>query len=792
MKHGSAFVGKTDSTVARIVLAGALSAIAPSLSRAQEAAVVQPQPAALRPSSADINSLLCDPDGWECDERFVSISSQTLHVRGERPGLLFRYTRRSRDLWTAAGEFDPLAYRPHAVKQVPPLNLTGYSELSFWVYVEGNAEEAFRIGFTGIVLRTSLRRNEWIHLRWDFAEDERIDLTNITSFFIQGINQGAPPSDPQEARVYLSDFRLTKALARHIVGWAPDPEQIVLSYCAHHPGEPVTALVAASHAGKRFSYTGPGPVGQGQVSGLKTSQRTEYAEIRFRAPDTPGKWQLTVEGGPSTTLIVDEFPYDEAVGKALTAVRAQRCGCASELHGPCHQDDAIRQDTGLTVDVAGGWHDEGASQYVRGTLLTTLALARYRRSHKRAYRLGLSPGAGDDLLAEVEWGARTLLKYEVEPGLFLRGWVRPFYCYTDNQRGTDDDRRITVHHLTPFYFWSTIETLALCSSVLEEPLKTRTRDLAERLWEQGTRTGEVLDDEELAYWRKVEGMLQARGAELAAAVAMHRLTGEASYVDAAVRTADSLLEMQDDSPPGDDALYGFFYRDSSRQVPYNGAGNSRSKDMPGRPLADLLKALPDHDDTPHWREALRRYAEGTLKPLARFNSPYGALAAGPFIKPLTDAPQVTMGKQMGDMWVYPIQFSVQRRREARSVALGSWETVAMLGTAAAMASIGQALPDDELTAMVHGVVRYILGANPFHVSYMRHFGGRWPEYAQMPNVAGMTLMFLGFTYDGRPYYNPYGTCANRGHPRFYVQREGTTYTAAALLEPCSYLEPVAR
>ena len=735
-------------------------------------------------TSAQINALLCDPSGWEYDRRLVSMSRQARRVHGGGPGLLFQYTRRSKDLWKEDGKFDNQAYRPHATKRFPALDLSAYNELSFWVYIEGNAEEGFRIGFTSVVLRTSLRHNEWVRLRWHFAEDERIDLTSVTSFYFQGMNQGTPPSDAQEAKVYLSDFRLHKTPARHIAGWEPDPNEILLPYSAFYPGEEIAAPVASRHAGKRFSWTGPDGKEQGQVSTVIASARTEHAEVRLRAPKAAGKWRVMIEDGPSAVLLVAEHPYDQAIGKVLTAARAQRCGCASELHGPCHLDDAVRQDTGQQIDVVGGWHDEGASQFVRGTVMTTSVLARYRRSHGRPFSLGLNEGARDDLLAEVEWGARTLLKYEIEPGLFLRGWVQPFWCYTDGRPGTGDERRVALHHFfTPFYRWSCIEALALCSSVLDEPLSGRTRAMAARMWDQSQRVDEIATPEEQRYWKLTQGMLQAQAAQLAAALELFRLTGERQYADEAARVGARLLELQDRGEPEGDALYGYFYRTTKRRIPFNGAGNCRHKDVPGRVLAELLMVLPGHADASAWRGALRRHAEGTLKPLARMNAPYGYPAAGPFKRPITDMPGVTMAQTRGDMLVYPIQFASRGKR-----GLGSWESRVLLESAAAMAAMGRVLGDEELTRMAHAAVRYVLGANPFHVSYLRRFGARWPELAQLPNVQGMTLMYLGFTPDGRPYYNPYGTSNNRAHPRFCVQKEGTTFGSACLMLPCAYLE----
>ena len=61
----------------------------------------------------------------------------------------------------------------------------------------------------------------------------------------------------------------------------------------------------------------------------------------------------------------------------------------------------------------------------------------------------------------------------------------------------------------------------------------------------------------------------------------------------------------------------------------------------------------------------------------------------------------------------------------------------------------------------------MLGANPFHLSHMRYLGDRWAALSQMPNVEGMTLLFMGFTSAGRPYYNPYGMSASLEHRRLH-------------------------
>jgi len=729
----------------------------------------------------DLNAILCNPEGWKYDNRYVSISRQTKHVHGEGAGLLFEYTRDSKGLFDAGGKFNNMAYRPRATKVLPGLDLSAYNRLSFWIYVEGNAEEAFQWGFgASRPFRLSCRRGEWFHAQWNLW-DAPGDLKKVSQIIFAGVNQGSPPGDPKRAKIYLSDFKLEKVEDQPHVGWTPDRREIVLPYTGVYPGETIVALVAPEHAGKSYRCSGDSTVKRGRVSNVKRTKRTEYADIRIVAPEKPGDYDLEIEGGPSATLRVREHPYEEAVCKALGAIRAMRCGCASELHGPCHLDDAVRADTGEAVDLSGGWHDEGVSQYAHNTAKTTAGLARFRRSHARKYRLGLNEGRDDDLLAEVEWGLRSVLKYELQPGVYYHALVAPFWYYTDNEPGTGDERKVTVFHQHLLACWWRTEALALAAGVCAEPLKSQARAAAERWWRHHQQMSDRCTKEERGKWERAGKNLRVTAARIGASVELFRLTGDRQYAEDAARTADYLLTFQETSPAGEGGPVGYFYKNLGYPQPYMGV-NCRSLDVPGKALAELLMALPAHPYARKWREALKLYAEGTVKPMARWNAPYACVAAGPFHRPAT---KLFAGEKHGDMIVYPLHFS--RNPRAKSESPRHAAGIAQLNLAVQMAAVGKALKDEELIHMAHGVLRYLFGANPFHVSLMRHLGTRWPENAQLPNVPGMIVGWMGITSEGLPFFDPHGAGRLGGPDRFIV-KEGTTVLCSYLLEACSYLE----
>jgi len=101
--------------------------------------------------------------------------------------------------------------------------------------------------------------------------------------------------------------------------------------------------------------------------------------------------------------------------------------------------------------------------------------------------------------------------------------------------------------------------------------------------------------------------------------------------------------------------------------------------------------------------------------------------------------------------------------------------------------MGRALGDSELISMARAAIRFVLGANPWHTSAMRHFGRRWPQNAQLPNVPGMIVGWMGVTSGGLPFLDPVGAGRLEG-PDLFVVKEGNTAMCAYLLEACSYCQ----
>lgn len=734
-----------------------------------------------------LDGILCNPKRWKYDGQYVSIVGQGQYVRGSgKKGILFSHVRSSECLNAASGGINNAAYRPYAEIAFPRMDWSGFNRLSFWIYVEGNAEELFYIGLTRrLPYRVECHRGRWFHARWDYGVEQELNtLRNVTRIYIGGVNQGTPPGDPGRAKFYLSDFKLEKVDYGHYEGWTPDPKEVVLAYTGYYPDEPVQALLAPEHAGKPFVLDGCPFLKGGNVSSVKQTDRTAYTSIDLPAMKKPGHYTLAVKNGPATEFAVSDYPYDDAVLKGLYALDQWRCGIKTAYHGACHLDDGVCEDTGKHYDVSGGWHDEGVCKAPAWTLEITAYLATLRRTIARRKR----QAAGKLLKAldtQIEWGARTIPKYELSPGRYAFRFSRPNWYHTDNQPNTKDDRKLDIRELASNFpvklYWQFVHSYALTAqAVKDRELRDRLASAAKRAWQYRDQMNANYPDHYKA--------LKIVALHLSASIEMYRLTGEREYADDAVRTGNYLVTFQTADPRHPDGLYGYFRSTvDTDSAPFCGTPGGHDNDAPGIALADLVKAFPKHRDAQHWRAALRSYAEGTLKRLARFNRPYGYVASGPHRKPLDDMiPSV----KVGDMHVYSLYFKFHTRpRDGRQMYhIQDAEYLEDITTQ--LAAIGAVLGDRELVSMAHANLRYLFGVNPFHLSVMRDFGARYVTDAQMPCVPGFMVMSTGLSDKGVPFFLQHGSCRHLAGP--FAHREGTTHCISRLARACAYLEMAGR
>jgi hypothetical protein len=769
-------------------------------------------------NAPDINAIITDPTGWtKKPEMCVTVSKQEKYVHGKGPGLLFEYTRSTADLFDENNDWQNKAYTPRASKvlqEEASIDIRPYNRISFWVYVEGNSLESFHWGLSPHpIFKLRLKSGQWYRAVWDLDYDTSyFDPANISTIYFQGVNQGTGPKDCCDtAKIYLSDFKLEMATSAYKEGYVPNTREIITPYTGIFPGEDVSLVVSADHAGRAGEVMGVNYHQPIRVSDRFTSNHTDYACINFKAPIYEGVYYVTIMNGPIETIYVESHPYDRMLTKALNALRDLRSGCDTNLHPAKNTDDAYVTAEGERVDISGGWYDEGAYLMPPRTNVITAGLARFKQTSGKSLYLPLYNEGNRDLLEEIEWGLSTLLKYEVEPD------VHPFVYaeevlkpeensggtyVTDNIPGTADDRRIVAKRYYPHRFWRRAEALALAASVVYEPVKGQSIEELERMWQVDA----YVDDELrplmdtsaeirrfVNTWDRKSTYIESIAQRIIAAIETYKLTKEDSYKEEAIEEANKILGLQEDKRMPGDQIYGYFFKGTlsgHNETIFTGNVNGQFIHLPAKALGELILNFSDHENVGEWERALRRYADGMLRPLVNINIPYGNMGFGPF-EPDHPLTELFAGENIGGFLVYPTQFKEEiPRNDPEKLKLTPKNGAYQIYATIALAVTGKALNDDELIKMANNTLRYVFGTNPFHVSYMLHFGKIFPNQIQAPNVPGFFLRALGLTAEGLPYFNING--ANRYNcitkaPRF-IQLEGSTTFLGCLFEAVSYLE----
>ena len=224
----------------------------------------------------------------------------------------------------------------------------------------------------------------------------------------------------------------------------------------------------------------------------------------------------------------------------------QRCGFeVPGWHKACHLDDAKLPD-GAHLDATGGWHSAGdynKLMYENGDGGVLFALLAAHANAPAAFtRFDRNADGWCDALDEAEWGARFVARMQVPetgglrnsvsqgPGRNWTKWSAPEE-HTDNLVGTADDPVIQPGEgNSPLAIggWARLSVLLKQRGVPNDYL-----DRAVRLWKHASKDGANLGSPHL----------------LLSALELHRVTGEAGYLDYARRSVTNLLAQQGNNGP---------------------------------------------------------------------------------------------------------------------------------------------------------------------------------------------------------------------------------------------------
>ena len=581
------------------------------------------------------------------------------------------------------------------------------------------------------------------------------------------INVGHPPDEGASLRTWIDEVVLTAETPPKRSGWDCDPNLIAVSRLGFRPHHEKLAVAPAALAGQAFEvrrHDTDASAFRGVLTAVESAVGRQ-AVADFTRLTEPGEYHLRAGELVSLPFRIGGDAHEHSLNLLSDWVHAMRCGAATPLHPACHLDDGLRPPAeGATsraprsLPLSGGWHDAGdVRTYYSYSYEMAWRLLRARDAGRRRDRDG---DGTDDLLDGARWALQHAVRLE-DPATgrlfdkiddstdFRRG-----NYWTDNLRGTDDDRRVLVSEEQPreVAFLAASAGLALqrAESAADRKLAREAVELAER---------------RVAAWvhrppsprpnlppRPLTPKLEdPHGHRLAAfglgALQLHLANGRRESLELALSCGDAVLALQAEHfQPGAVREMG------GDLFPWVLA--TEDMDLPELFLAELLLAFPEDERAPRWRAALRRVADWWMKPSRELWAPWSLPT---LVLPDKEVPEGATTVQLsepfgrlGSRWLLP---SAGRQQ--------------LSDTALALQRIAQALEDPELERLARRQLHWAFGYNPFGVSWVAHH-----------DAASITQMY-SFSQGSMPgAVAGYGIGAN-GVPRCHRPGGGEPVTHAA-------------
>jgi hypothetical protein len=450
--------------------------------------------------------------------------------------------------------------------------------------------------------------------------------------------------------------------------------------------------------------------------------------------------------------------YGEVIEMIVGYFGLQRCGPSETGYlAPCHCDDAVRLDNGKHQDTTGGWHDASdLRKWVGATIHGVIGLA-------QVYALTTNESMRRRILEELRWGNRYFLNMQEPVGYVMNHVGGDALRHGDGNRWTDniigpeggepntidpapggsrskitivgrkDDRVIQTKPL---------DRLGQYKFVIAEAMMARLTKQSDRAY-----SDKCLEAAKRCYdWcttRWPEQTAESLGGALAAAIELHRVTGQEKYKSEAVACASRLLQLQVAEPlDAKDPVRGFYRRSATSPEPYRDISHG-CWHLFG--LCGLAELFPDHAEADNWRKAIRLYTVDYLAAMSKRNSfglvPYGFFA------------QADPGgnRKIGNYWY---RYFMQ---PGSNWWVGINANIASAGVGLVRAS--KILGDPSLRAVAQCQLDWVLGCNPFYASTVVGIGHNHPPqfvngnefHPATPRLPGAVMNGLGGTADDQPF-----------------------------------------
>jgi hypothetical protein len=490
----------------------------------------------------------------------------------------------------------------------------------------------------------------------------------------------------------------TPAIALNHLGFLPDARKTIIFRLTGGAAPTEFSVRDVSSSAKPFRATGRL---RKEASDFGECLVGDLSEVRSQMM----MCQATVGTERSVPFFIRPDVWRRTLPKAVSYHKAQRCGVAvPNVHSACHLDDARRRDNGQYVDLTGGWHDAGdLRKWMDATMMNAFGLLHLARGLGEKWDLGGSGLA--PILEEVRWGNRYFLKMQDTDGRIwadVAGGVNGDNSdnhWTDNVRGTDDDRFVNTSKggiVQPM--WTALQAMVQQAYKDSDPAYGQAcLDVAVRCWRANKREGNT---RELSWWAL-------------AATEMHRATGAEEYADAAASIGATLLARQNTEFAGGQKLIrGYFYSGTDPRAPYTDAVYSA---LPPLALLALASQFPKHSDAPRWRDAVKMHVDEYILPMTS-RSVYSIVPFGVFFGSPTKELYRPLAGEMTYRYFLPVRL--------RSWWLGT--TSHLECYALVLGSAAHLFGNPEYRHLAYRQLEWVMGANPFAACLMTGEGMRNP------------------------------------------------------------------
>jgi len=451
----------------------------------------------------------------------------------------------------------------------------------------------------------------------------------------------------------------------------------------------------------------------------------------------PGKYALDVF---TDALFADDFlssyvfsiddDYHEVIQRGVECFAVQRCGPSTTgYHAPCHLDDGVRADNGQFLDLVGGWHD--ACDLLKWSDATLTGMIGLLHIAEKSPDVQLKAR----IFEEVKWGNLYFLKLQDPEGYYYSYGIggdapEEGNHWTDNVRGTTDDRKAVTHPGDPclqHMFIAAQAQLAMVYAGWDAPYAQRSKEAAVRCFEW------VKKRESRTYFDL--------GTGASAGVRLYQLAGEKAYLDYAVTMADRFADLQE-TGAGADTLRGYFYSNQKRSMSPQHVG---CETLAIIGFCEAVSALRSKIDVDRWLKVLAIYCDDYLLTIAALNA-FGIVPCEVKLETLQGG-----RNYKGTLYRY---FMSRRNPSRHGNSVGAQEsmyqgnTANLVGTGIALCHAARLFEAEKYRRLAQRMLDWTLGANPFDVCMMNGVGYKNPPLYVAPEFLPRLPIIPGSVMNG--------------------------------------------